>query len=86
MPGKRDREGAWGSWRRVGKSPGCEASPTAHREENSHLLRDSPGTLYELLLGIGVTGATLQGACLGHQGSTSMAQLLYSVLDVGTYL
>lgn len=55
-------------------------------DEQGHLLGDSPGTLYELLLGVGVTGAALQGACLGDQSSTSVPQLLYPVLDVGTYL
>lgn len=58
----------------------------AHRDEHSHLFGDSPGTLYELLLGVGITGAALKGTCLGDQSRTAMPQLLYPVLDVGTYL
>lgn len=57
-----------------------------HSDKLSHLLRDSPGTLYELLLSVGVAGAALQGACLGNQSGTAMPQLLHTVLDVGTYL
>lgn len=51
-----------------------------------HLFGDSPGTLDELLLGVGITGAALKGTCLGDQSSTAMAQLLHPVLDVGPYL
>lgn len=61
-------------------------SPTICRDEHCHLLRNSPGTFYELLLGVGITGAALQGACLGDQSGTAMAQLLYPVFDMGTYL
>ena len=43
-------------------------------------------TLYELLLGVDITGATLQGTCLGDQSRAAMAQLLYSVFDVSAYL
>lgn len=68
--------------RRLGRAAGLGG----HGDEHSYLLRDSPGTLYELLLGIGVAGAALQGACLGDQSSTAMPQLLHPVLDVGTYL
>ena len=54
--------------------------------KHSHLFGDSPGALYELLLGVGVTGATLQGTGLGDQSRAAVPQLLYPMLDVGTYL
>lgn len=82
--GTEERAGNAGrGWDRL---QGWGASPLVHREEHSHLLGDSPGTLYELLLGVGVTGAALQGACFGDQSRTAVPQLLYPVLDVGTYL
>lgn len=56
------------------------------QELSSHLLRYSPGTLYELLLRVDITGVTLQSTCLRNQSRTAMAQLLYSVLDMSTYL
>lgn len=72
----------WEGQRSVEKTPGWGASPAAH----GHLLRHSPGAFYEFFLGVGITGTALQGTCLGDQSSTAMAQLLYSVLDVGAYL
>lgn len=47
-----------------------------------HLLRDFAGALDQLLLGVGIAGAALQGSSLGHQCGASMAQLLHPVLDV----
>ena len=72
--GRRDRGKGWG------------AQPPGRGDGLSHLLRDSPGTLYELLLGVGITGAALQGACLGDQSCAAVPQLLNPVLDVGAYL
>lgn len=70
----------------MGRAAGLGSQCPVHGGECRHLLRDSPGTLYELLLGVGVAGAALQGACLGDQGGTAVPQLLHAVLDVGTYL
>lgn len=87
LPGRRDRGQGWEGRRRWGKAAGLgEASAPVRRDKHSHLLRYSPGTLKELLLGVGIAGAALQGTCFGDQSSTAMAQLLYPVLDVGTYL
>lgn len=52
----------------------------------AHLLGDLARTLYKLLLGIGIAGATLQGSSLGHQGGAAVTQLLDPALDVGAYL
>lgn len=82
--GTEERAGkAGGGWERL---QGWGAWPSVRGDELGHLLRDSPGALYELLLGVGVTGAALQGACLGGQSSTAVSQFLNPVLDVGTYL
>lgn len=62
-------------------SPCCQTSPLI-----TYLLRNFAGTLYQLLLGVGITGAALQGSSLGDQGSTAMTQLLHPALDVGADL
>lgn len=53
---------------------------------NTYLLRNLACTLYQLLLGVGIAGAALQGSSLGDQGSTAMTQLLHPALDVGADL
>lgn len=52
----------------------------------TYLLRNLACTLYQLLLGVGIAGAALQGSSLGDQGSTAMTQLLHPALDVGANL
>lgn len=52
----------------------------------TYLLRNLACTLYQLLLGVGIAGAALQGSSLGDQGSTAMTQLLHPALDVGADL
>lgn len=86
----------WETWGRGGRvrevHQGGERSPVSEerviplQEEGCHLLGDSPSTLYELLLRVGIAGAALQCACLGDQSGTAVAQFLNSVLDVGTNL
>lgn len=52
----------------------------------AHLLGDLARALDQLLLGVGIAGAALQGSSLGHQGSTAVTQLLHPALDVGADL
>lgn len=52
----------------------------------SHLLRNLAGAFNQLLLGVGIAGAALEGSSVGHKSGTAMAQLLHSVLNVGANL
>ena len=65
------------------------ASLSPHRHPSlwtTYLLRNLACTLYQLLLGVGIAGAALQGSSLGDQGSAAMTQLLHPALDVGADL
>lgn len=84
--GTEDRAGKVGGGGERLQGWGGPVPQSAGINKHSHLLRYSPGTLEELLLGVGIAGAALQSTCFGDQSSTAMAQLLYPVLDVGAYL